>query len=71
MLLVEIFSGDYNIYMKRLTIHDIGCKVKTPYGIGILIDVDARAAFYVKPLNKDEEWEETQFDGRELERIAD
>ena len=41
MLLVEIFSGDYNIYMKRLTIHDIGCKVKTPYGIGILIDVDA------------------------------
>ena len=57
--------------MKRLTIHDVGCKVKTPCGIGILIDVDAGAAFCVEPLNEDEEWEECKFDGRELERIDD
>jgi hypothetical protein len=40
--------------IENITINDIGCKVRTPCGVGILIDVDAGAAFYVQPLNKNE-----------------
>ena len=52
-----------------VTCEDIGCKVKTEFGIGILVHVDAGAGFYVEPLNKNEEWAEVQFDGRELEKL--
>lgn len=55
--------------IENITIHDIGCKVRTPCGVGILIDVDAGAAFYVQPLNKNEEWEDYQFECKELEKL--
>ena len=45
----------------------IGCKVKTQYGIGKVIDVDAGAAILVEPLNEDEDWEQGKFDVVELE----
>ena len=45
----------------------IGCKVKTPYGIGRVIDVDAGAAILVEPLNGD--WDRSKFDVRELQQI--
>lgn len=53
------------------TYSDIGCKVKTKYGIGILEYVDAGAAYYVYPINENEEWDRVQFDGKELEKIAE
>ena len=55
--------------MKMITIHDIGCKVKTPYGVGILVDVNPGGGYWVRPLNPDEEWEDNDFDGRQLERV--
>ena len=50
-----------------LIAHGIGCKVKTPYGIGVVIDVDAGAAILVEPFNEDEEWDKGKFDIIELE----
>lgn len=52
-----------------VTSKDINRKVKTPYDIGILVYVDAGAAFYVEPLDKNEEWEDYQFESKDLERI--
>ena len=55
---------------KYITVHDIGKVVKTPYGLGILFDIDAGAAFYVKPLNKNKEWETCQFVNDELRLVT-
>ena len=51
-----------------LTYEDIGCKVKTKYGLGILTNIDAGGCYYVKPLNSDEEWERYQFCNDELKK---
>ena len=54
-----------------LTCDDIGCKVKTKYGIGILVYVDAGAGFWVEPINENEEWEDAVFEGKDLEKICE
>lgn len=53
-----------------VTSADIGSKVKTPYGTGVLIDVDAGAGFYVEPLSENEEWECYKFTMSELEHVT-
>ena len=52
-----------------VTINDIGCKVKTPYGIGVLVDINRGAGCWVEPLNLDEEWEDNDFDSKDLEKV--
>lgn len=56
---------------KYLNYYDIGCKVKTTFGIGILYAIDAGAAYYVEPINENEEWDEVQFEEKDLEKIED
>lgn len=51
-----------------LIANGIGCVVKTPYGIGSVVDVDAGAAIWVEPLDENEEWEIYQFECKELEQ---
>ena len=51
-----------------LIANGVGCKVKTPYGIGEVIGVDAGAAILVEPLNEDEDWDRGKFDISELEQ---
>lgn len=46
----------------------IECEVQTPYGIGIVVDVDAGAAIWVEPINETEEWETYQFDSSDLKK---
>lgn len=53
-----------------LIAHGIGCKVKTPYGIGIVINIDAGAAILVEPLNENEKWS-GKFDIIELEPVTE
>ena len=52
-----------------LTYNDVGCKVKTKYGIGVLICFTAGAGFWVEPLDENEEWEDIIFEGKDLEKI--
>lgn len=56
-------------FSKPISVKDLGFYVKTPFGIGILTDIDAGGAFYVEPINKDEEWSTYQFVRDELEKI--
>ena len=51
-----------------LIANGIGCKVKTPYGIGSVVDVDAGAAIWVEPIDQNEEWETYQFESKDLKR---
>lgn len=46
----------------------IGCEVQTPYGTGIVVDVDAGAAIWVEPIDGTEEWETYQFDSTDLKK---
>ena len=43
-------------YLK--TYGGIGCKVKTPEGVGVVVDIDAGAAILVEPVDENEEWED-------------